>query len=71
MPYVIAALVLGLALTSACSLHSESPPPGCRPDHPDDCDEGWSCRSGVCVRPTTPLSPPADGSIQEDAQVDA
>lgn len=71
MPYVTATLLLGLALIPACSLQPESPPPGCRPDHPADCDDGWSCRAGVCVRPTTPLSPPTDGSMQQDAQEDA
>ncbi|PKN49146.1 MAG: hypothetical protein CVU63_02965 [Deltaproteobacteria bacterium HGW-Deltaproteobacteria-20] len=54
-------------LLPACVLGSE-PTPGCRPDHASDCDQGWTCRGGVCVRPTTPLSPPADAADQDVAQ---
>jgi hypothetical protein len=54
-------LLLLFALTglnSGCVLGSEQAP-GCRLEHPGDCPSGWSCRSGVCLRPTTSLSPSA------------
>jgi len=55
-----AALIASLML-SACALGDE-PTPGCRSDHPDDCDQGWSCREGMCVRNTTPSSPAPDSN---------
>ncbi len=54
-------------LLPACVLGSE-PTPGCRTDHASDCDQGYTCRGGVCVRPTTPLSPPADAADHDGAQ---
>lgn len=64
-PRTLLLMVLS-SLASACVLGSE-PDPGCREDHPQDCGPGWSCRGGVCVRPTTPLSPPQDASADPDA----
>jgi hypothetical protein len=58
------AAVVGL-LACSCQLGSEQPS-GCRVDHSQDCDPGWTCREGVCFRPTTALSPPAS-----DAALDA
>lgn len=55
------ALALLPSLMTACVLGSESDP-GCRDSHPEDCENGWSCRGGVCVRSTTTLSPPADAA---------
>ncbi len=60
------ALAFALGLVPCCVLGSETTP-GCRKDHPEDCGQGWACRGGVCVRPTTPLSPPADASADSDA----
>lgn len=52
-------LALLTCLIPACVLGSERTS-GCRDDHPQDCGEGWVCRGGVCIRPTTPLSPALD-----------
>lgn len=53
----ITAALLGALPIAGCVMGGDDPP-GCRTDHPEDCDDGWSCRSGVCVRPTTPLTSP-------------
>lgn len=55
-------------LNTGCVLGSEQMP-GCRQDRPEDCSPGWVCRSGVCFRPTTTLSPSplADSGDASDA----
>ncbi|MBI5536601.1 MAG: hypothetical protein HY898_28025 [Deltaproteobacteria bacterium] len=58
-------VALLLCALPGCSLRADQSP-GCRLDHPEDCDPGWSCRSGVCMRPTTTLTPP-DASASGDA----
>ncbi|HQP34891.1 MAG TPA: hypothetical protein PLI95_06925 [Polyangiaceae bacterium] len=67
------ALVCGFSSLTACSFGA-SDPPGCRTDHPEDCDDGWTCRAGACVHPTTTLSSPEAGAstdAAEDASQDA
>lgn len=54
---VVGALMGVLAF--GCSLHPQGSVPGCRVDHPSDCEEGWQCRSGVCV------FVPTDGGKQD------
>ena len=64
----IAALTVVVAMAcilSGCVLGAEQAP-GCRVDHPQDCESGWSCRDGVCMKPTTTLSAP-DASTSNDA----
>lgn len=51
------------ALAFGCSLHPQGSVPGCRVDHPSDCEEGWQCRSGACV-----LVP--DSGVKQDAADD-
>ena len=62
-----AAVLLSCALTG-CVLGSEQPP-GCRLDHPEDCESGWTCRAGLCVRPTTSLSLPEAGDGEPDGSL--
>lgn len=61
------ALVCGSSSLTACSFGA-SDPPGCRTDHPEDCDEGWTCRAGACVRSTTTLTSPEAGASSDAAQ---
>lgn len=56
-------LVLSLALLAGCTLGSETPP-GCRVDHPEDCEPGWVCRAGACFAFTT-------GATTRDGGTDA
>jgi hypothetical protein len=46
-----------LAVAAGCVLGEEQPP-GCRADHPDDCEPGFECRAGACLRYTTEASVP-------------
>jgi hypothetical protein len=71
----MARLILIAAAAACCSLAGcvlgAEQAPGCRLDHPEDCQEGWSCRAGLCVRPTTTLSTPeagADGAVEASAE---
>jgi hypothetical protein len=69
-------LFLLAPFVAACTLGNETPP-GCRTDHPEDCDPGWVCRAGACFAYTTGASPPvtsdaaADSSEETDAEADA
>jgi len=71
------ALGAGLSLLGGCVLGSEQPP-GCRVDHPDDCDPGFVCRAGACFRYNNeagkPIDPSTDGGADaatQDATADA
>jgi hypothetical protein len=66
---LIAAALGGCALGSGCTLGEEQAP-GCRVDHPNDCGAGYTCREGVCFRPTTGLTPP-DASASDAGASDA
>jgi len=65
---ILASASLSCLLTG-CVLGSDKAP-GCRVDHPGDCAEGWSCKAGLCVRPTTGLTQPEAGT-QGDAAIDS
>lgn len=59
-----AALWVWLAGAAGCVVGEEEAP-GCRQD--SECEEGFVCRAGACLRVTTGLSPPRD---PEDAGQD-
>jgi hypothetical protein len=61
---------LASCLLAGCVLGSEEPP-GCRVDHPDDCEAGWSCQAGLCVRPTTGLTLPEAGTDAADSAAES
>jgi len=67
---VLVALAVPFALASGCVLGSEQAP-GCRNDHPEDCPRSWVCRGGVCLRPTTSLSPASDADASDVDVLDA
>jgi hypothetical protein len=66
---VIVFALLVSCIASGCMLGSERSP-GCRADHAQDCESGWSCRDGVCFRPTTAMSS-ADAQPEAEASDDA
>ena len=52
--------VLGAVVaTSGCVLGEEEAP-GCRAGHAEDCDPGFECRAGACLRFTTDASEPVE-----------
>ena len=57
-------LVAGLASLGGCVLGSEQAP-GCRVDHPDDCERGFVCRAGACFRYNTEAGTPIDPSQKD------